>query len=217
MKIEYWSDYACPYCYIGETNLRHALDEMGVKYEFEMKAFELNPYAKKSAGGDVVAMFAAKYQLSLEDAKKRVDSINEMARAAGLEFDYSKVFHTNTFDAHRLTKLAMAKGGSALADKMAERLYKAYFADALDLGDPEVLVKLGTEAGLDASDIKGMLEGKEYSEQVSLDERQAQMNRITSVPCFIIEDTVAIPGAMPKEQFIEVIKKYFPETNHVAI
>lgn len=217
MKIQYWSDYACPYCYIGETNLRHALDEMGVKYEFEMKAFELNPYAKKSAGGDVVAMFAAKYQLSLEDAKKRVDSINEMARAAGLEFDYSKVFHTNTFDAHRLTKLAMAKGGSALADKMAERLYKAYFADALDLGDPEVLVKLGTEAGLDASDIKAMLEGKEYSEQVSLDERQAQMNRITSVPCFIIEDTVAIPGAMPKEQFIEVIKKYFPETNHVAI
>lgn len=217
MKIEYWSDYACPYCYIGETNLRHALDEMGVKYEFEMKAFELNPYAKKSAGGDVVAMFAAKYQLSLEDAKKRVDSINEMARAAGLEFDYSKVFHTNTFDAHRLTKLAMAKGGSALADKMAERLYKAYFADALDLGDPEVLVKLGAEAGLDSSDIKAMLEGKEYSEQVSLDERQAQMNRITSVPCFIIEDTVAIPGAMPKEQFIEVIKKYFPETNHVAI
>lgn len=217
MKIQYWSDYACPYCYIGETNLRHALDEMGVKYEFEMKAFELNPYAKKSAGGDVVAMFAAKYQLSLEDAKKRVDSINEMARDAGLEFDYSKVFHTNTFDAHRLTKLAMAKGGSALADKMAERLYKAYFADALDLGDPEVLVKLGTEAGLDASDIKAMLEGKEYSEQVSLDERQAQMNRITSVPCFIIEDTVAIPGAMPKEQFIEVIKKYFPETNHVAI
>ena len=88
MRIQYWSDYACPYCYIGETNLRHALDELGVSYVFEMKAFELNPYAKKSAGGDIVAMFAAKYQLNLEDAQKRVDSINEMARAAGLEFDY---------------------------------------------------------------------------------------------------------------------------------
>jgi len=217
MKIQYWSDYACPYCYIGETNLRHALDELGVNYEFEMKAFELNPYAKKSAGGDIVAMFAAKYQLNLEDAQKRVDSINEMARAAGLEFDYAKVFHTNTFDAHRLTKLAMAKGGTAMADKMAERLYKAYFAEGVDVGDQEVLVKLGTEAGLDAADIRAMLEGKDYSDQVSLDERQAQMNRISSVPCFVIEDTVAIPGAMPKEQFIEVIKKYFPETNQVAI
>ena len=217
MRIQYWSDYACPYCYIGETNLRHALDELGVSYVFEMKAFELNPYAKKSAGGDIVAMFAAKYQLNLEDAQKRVDSINEMARAAGLEFDYAKVFHTNTFDAHRLTKMAMAKGGSAMADQMAERLYKAYFAEGVDVGDQELLVKLGTEAGLDAADIKAMLEGKDYSDQVSMDERQAQMNRISSVPCFIIEDTVAVPGAMPKEQFMEVIKKYFPETNQVAI
>ena len=217
MRIQYWSDYACPYCYIGETNLRHALDELGVNYVFEMKAFELNPYAKKSAGGDIVAMFAAKYQLNLEDAQKRVDSINEMARAAGLEFDYAKVFHTNTFDAHRLTKMAMAKGGTAMADQMAERLYKAYFAEGVDVGDQELLVKLGTEAGLDAADIKAMLEGKDYSDQVSMDERQAQMNRISSVPCFIIEDTVAVPGAMPKEQFMEVIKKYFPETNQVAI
>ena len=217
MRIQYWSDYACPYCYIGETNLRHALDELGVSYVFEMKAFELNPYAKKSAGGDIVAMFAAKYQLNLEDAQKRVDSINEMARAAGLEFDYAKVFHTNTFDAHRLTKMAMEKGGTAMADQMAERLYKAYFAEGLDVGDAELLVKLGTEAGLDAADIKAMLEGKDYSDQVSMDERQAQMNRISSVPCFIIEDTVAVPGAMPKEQFMEVIKKYFPETNQVAI
>lgn len=217
MKIQYWSDYACPYCYIGETNLRHALDELGVSYVFEMKAFELNPYAKKSAGGDIVAMFAAKYQLNLEDAQKRVDSINEMARAAGLEFDYAKVFHTNTFDAHRLTKMAMEKGGTAMADQMAERLYKAYFAEGVDVGDQEVLVKLGNEVGLDPADIRTMLEGKDYSEQVSLDERQAQMNRISSVPCFIIEDTVAVPGAMPKEQFMEVIKKYFPETNQVAI
>ena len=217
MRIQYWSDYACPYCYIGETNLRHALDELGVNYEFEMKAFELNPYAKKIAGGDIVAMFAAKYQLNLEDAKKRVDSINEMARAAGLEFDYAKVFHTNTFDAHRLTKMAMEKGGAAMADKMAERLYKAYFAEGADVGDQEVLVKLGNEVGLDPADIRSMLDGKDFSDQVSLDERQAQMNRISSVPCFVIEDTVAVPGAMPKEQFMEVIKKYFPETNQVAI
>ena len=217
MKIKYWSDYACPYCYIGETNLRHALDELGVSYEMEMMAFELNPYAQKSAGGDIVAMFAAKYRLSLEDAKKRVESINEMARAAGLEFDYSKVFHTNTFDAHRLTKMAFEKGGAELADRMAERLYRAYFADGVDVGDREVLIKLGTEAGLGAEEIKVMLEGKDFSDQVSLDERQAQMNRVSSVPCFVIEDTVAIPGAMSKEQFMEVIRKYFPETNQVSI
>ena len=72
MRIKYWSDYACPYCYIGETNLRHALDELDIMYEFEMKAFELDPNAKRSAGGDVVAMFAAKYQLDLDGAREKI-------------------------------------------------------------------------------------------------------------------------------------------------
>lgn len=211
MKIEYWSDYACPYCYIGETNLRHALEELGVEYEMEMKAFELDPYAQKSAGGDVVEMFASKYRISRDDAQQRVDSINDMAHEAGLEFDYAGVFHTNTFDAHRLTKMAMARGGKEMADRMAERLYKAYFRDACDIADAGILVSIGSEEGLDADEIRVMLSGKDFSDEVSIDERDARSNRITSVPCFVINDKAAIPGAMPKEQFKEVIKKYFSE------
>lgn len=217
MRIKYWSDYACPYCYIGETNLRHALDELDIMYEFEMKAFELDPNAKRSAGGDVVAMFAAKYQLDLDGAREKIRLMNEMAHEAGLDFDYSKVFHTNTFDAHRLTKLAFDRGGEKEADEMAGRLYKAYFKESLDLGDVEALVRLGEEKGLDPGEIRTMLEGKDYMEAVKLDEREAQIQRISSVPCFIINEKLAIPGAMPKGQFMEVIKKYFPEEIPVAI
>ena len=153
MKITYWSDYACPYCYIGVTNFKHALEKLGVDYEIEMKAFELNPYAKAGAGGDVTAMFAAKYQLNLEDAKKRVESINLMAKEAGLEFDYSKVFHTNTFDAHRLTRMALDKGGKDLQNQVSEKLYKAYFADHVDVADREVLLGIAKEAGLDEAEV----------------------------------------------------------------
>ena len=209
MKIRYWSDYACPYCYIGETMLKQALEELDVIYDMEMMAFELNPYTKKGAGGDVTAMFAAKYQLDLEDAKKRVESINSMAREAGLDFDYSKVFHTNTFDAHRLTKLALVKGGTELQRRVSEKLYHAYFSEHVDIADPEVLRRIGTEEGLDLADIDSMLSGKEYSDEVSKDERDARTNRVTSVPCFVINEKVAIPGAMPKNQFMELIRKYF--------
>ena len=208
MKIEYWSDYACPYCYIGETFLRQALDELGVLYEMKMKAFELNPYAKAGAGGDIVAMFAAKYQLNLEDAQKQVDSINEMARAAGLEFDYAKVFNTNTFDAHRLTRMALEKGGVKLQDKVSERLYKAYFTEHVDVADPEVLTKIGKEAGLDEAEVKAMLQGQDYAEDVNLDEREAQIAKVSSVPCFVINEKVAVPGAMTKDQFKDMVRQY---------
>ena len=217
MKIKYWSDYACPYCYIGETLLRQALDELDVFYEFEMKAFELNPYAKKGAGGDVVAMFAAKYQLNLDEAQAKVDSINEMAKTAGLDFDYAKVFHTNTFDAHRLTRMALVKGGPELQAKIAERLYKAYFAEHVDVADHEVLVGIAKEMGLDEAEVWAMLSGKDFSDEVSRDEREAQLSRITSVPCFVINEKVAVPGAMPKDQFKDLIKKYFPGEVPTAI
>ena len=217
MKITYWSDYACPYCYIGVTNFKHALEKLGVDYEIEMKAFELNPYAKAGAGGDVVAMFAAKYQLNLEDARKRVESINLMAKEAGLEFDYSKVFHTNTFDAHRLTRMALDKGGKNLQNQVSEKLYKAYFADHVDVADREVLLGIAKEAGLDEAEVKSMLEGKDYSDEVSFDEQEARRNRVTSVPCFVVNEQAAIPGAMPEKQFIELVKKYFPEEVPIAI
>ena len=217
MKIKYWSDYACPYCYIGETNLRHALEELDVLHEFEMKAFELNPYAKKGAGGDIVAMFAAKYQLDMEEAQAKVDSTNEMARQAGLEFDYAKVLHTNTFDAHRLTRMALEKGGDELQSKVSERLYRAYFADHTDVADHEVLVNIAREEGMDEAEVRTMLVGKDFSDEVSLDEREAQMSRITSVPCFVINEKVAVPGAMPKDQFKELIRKYFPGEVPTAI
>ena len=50
MKITFWSDFACPWCWIGETNLEAALKSLGRAAEFEMKAYELAPNAPKMGG-----------------------------------------------------------------------------------------------------------------------------------------------------------------------
>ena len=70
MKITYWSDFACPYCYIGETYLKQAIAELGIadQVEVEMKAFELDPNASKEYTGTTVERFAKKYGLSIQGA-----------------------------------------------------------------------------------------------------------------------------------------------------
>ena len=72
MKITYWSDFACPYCYIGETRLRNVIKDMpefkDEEVEFEMKAFQLDPYAGVHATGDTQTRFAKKYGISMEEA-----------------------------------------------------------------------------------------------------------------------------------------------------
>ena len=131
MKVVYWSDYSCPFCYIGEARLKKAAEEAGVNIVPEMKAFQLDPTAGLHAEGDTVTRFAKKYGLSMESAAHRIDMISEMGRDEGIDFRYATTLFTNTMDAHRLTKFAFYKGGPVLAEQIAEKLYAAYFTDNL--------------------------------------------------------------------------------------
>ena len=137
MKITYWSDYACPYCYIGEARLKKAIAEVkGDKdIEIEMKAFQLDPTAGEHAAGDTQTRFAHKYGISTLEAGETIEHISQMGIAEGLDFKYATTRFTNTMDAHRLTKLAQSKNDPELADKVIEELFKAYFSDNLELAD----------------------------------------------------------------------------------
>ena len=111
MKITYWSDYACPYCYIGEKRLKKAIADIPElkDVQLEMKAFQLDPTAGIHAAGDTQTRFAHKYGISMEDAGKTIEHISELGRAEGIDFRYATTLFTNTMDAHRLTKLAKDK------------------------------------------------------------------------------------------------------------
>ena len=90
MKIELWSDYACPFCYIGEKRLEKALAEIdgGDKVEIEFKSFELDPYASREVVSSTVDRFAAKYHLSKEEAAARIEAISRMGWSEGIDFRY---------------------------------------------------------------------------------------------------------------------------------
>ena len=194
MKIVYWSDYACPYCYIGEVRMKKALSELGITADLKMKAFRLDPYAGQHAESDTVTRFAKKYMLSNEQAAANIEHISQLGKAEGLDFKYATTLFTNTMDAHRLTKLAQSKSAE-LADAVSEKLYKAYFTDNLELADRELLTKIGTECGLDETEITEMLESDRYEDDVRLDEREAARYGIHGVPYFVINGKLAISGA----------------------
>ena len=217
MKVLYWSDYACPYCYIGETHLKKAIEnlKLGDQVEIEMLAFELDPGASKTYTGATVERFAEKYGLSLQGAQERVNGISQMGREAGLEFRYAETRYTNTFDAHRLTKLAQQKDGK-IADRLQERFYKAYFAESLELADHTVLRRIALEEGLDAKEVDEVLNSEQYADDVRLDEREAQRYGVHAVPYFVVGNKYAIPGAMPVEAMERVLKNVLDEEAKAA-
>ena len=212
MKITYWSDYACPYCYIGEARLKKAVASIPElkDVEIEMKAFQLDPTAGEHAAGDTQTRFAHKYGISMEEAGKTIERISEMGRKEGIDFKYATTLFTNTMDAHRLTKLAQSKGDQALTEQVAERLFAAYFTDNKELADKELLQKIGEECGMDKDEVREVLASDKYRDEVILDEREAARAGVHAVPFFVVGQ-YGISGAQSMEGMKAAIRKAMDE------
>lgn len=206
MKIEIWSDFVCPFCYIGKRRLEIALNQLPseVTYEIIFKSFELDPHAAKSYDLSINELIAKKYGISVERATASNQQIIAQAKALGLNYNFTDMKPTNTFDAHRLVQLAKTYGKDQV---LAERLFKAYFEESLLLSDIDVLVKLAEEVGIENNVVLNMLHSKDYETDVRSDENAAHSLNITGVPYFIFDGKYAVSGAQPPEVFSEVIAK----------
>lgn len=195
MHIEIWSDFACPYCYIGEMRLRRALRELGMAQDvvITMKSFELDPTASHEVVSTTLERFARKYGLSRATAQAQIAHISQLGRNEGIELNYATTNYSNMLDAHRLAKYAMELGHP----EINEKLFAAYFTDNLNLADRDVLVGIAERVGIPPEKAQNVLTSDRYEDAVRKDEMEAAHMGIHGVPYFYIDKKVAIEGAQP--------------------
>lgn len=210
MKIEVWSDFVCPFCYIGKRRLEHALDQFPHKDDVEIKyrSYELDPNAEKNPGKSIHELMAEKFGTDVEKAKQSNEQIGKQAAEAGLVYNFDTMQHTNTFDAHRVAQYAETKGKG---NEITERLLKAYFTESKLISDHDVLVDLAGEVGLAKNDVAELLKTNAYAAQVRFDEKQAQEIGVQGVPFFVFNEKYAVSGAQPTEVFLEALEKVWEE------
>lgn len=211
MKITYWSDFACPYCYIGNTRLKRAIKDLNLDVEFDIRAFELDQNAPKDVQSTTVERFAIKYGLSKEDAAKQVAQISSLGIEEGIDFKYETTLYTNTRNAHRLMKLAQNKYPDNV-ETLATLLFDGYFVENQKLADHEVLMRIALEAGLNENDINDVLNSNLYDADVENDESIALSGGIHAVPFYLFDNKYSIPGALSYEDFKSVLSQIMAES-----
>ncbi len=210
MKIEVWSDYVCPFCYIGKRRLEEALEQTGLEEVTEVvfKAFQLDPNTPTDATHSMQEGLAEKYGMSLAEAKKMTENVAIQAKGVGLDYNFEHMKVANTFNAHRLAKLAEQEG---VAGEVSEHLLRAYFVDAEVIAEDEVLIRIAQEAGIDEQRTKEMLSSDEFAADVKADITEAGQIGVQGVPFFVINRKYAISGAQPPEAFAEALRKVAEE------
>ena len=154
VKLDIISDPICPWCYIGKTLLDQAMAlRPDHPFEIEWHPFQLNP-DMPAEGMDRRDYLETKFG-GKEGAIRAYAPVLERAEAAGLTIDFAAIKRTpNTLDAHRLLHWAGIEG---CQDRMAMALFRAYFNEGRDIGDPEVLADLADSLSLDGAMIQRLL------------------------------------------------------------
>jgi predicted DsbA family dithiol-disulfide isomerase len=206
MHVEIWSDIACPWCYVGKRRFEAALasfehrDDVSVTW----RSFELDPHAPRERDVDSATHLAQKYGMTREQAQASQQNLAEVAAGDGLEMRFDRTRGGNTFDAHRLVHLAESHG---VQDAMKERLMRAYFTEGEPVGDPDVLSRLGVDAGLPEGDVRDVLGGDRYTAEVRADESTAMTLGITAVPFFVVDRRMGAAGAHPPDALLELLRR----------
>lgn len=204
MKIEIFSDFACPFCYIGKKRLEQAIEQLGFEQqvEIEYKTYLLNPDASKEQAKPFYEAMMEKFDQSLEDIKLMATSIQNRASEVGLMYDFEKMQIGNTENAHRLAKWARTYKKEAV---FIELVMEHYFTKGLNVNDNEALLAIVEQLDLPKEEAKAVLESNQYADEFSKDNYDIQQLQVTSIPFFVFENKYGIIGAEPIEVFTKTL------------
>jgi len=206
MKVEIWSDIACPFCYIGKRRFEKALSKFEHRGQVEIKwrSFELNADIPRGKTTSTLEFLTAHKGISAAQAKAMFKQVTETAAKDGLIFNFDRGLHGNTFDGHRLVHFATECG---CGDAMKERLFSGYFERGESVADTETLISMASDVGLDAAKTREMLQSNNFSADVRKDEAKAREIGIRGVPFFLISEKHQISGIETPETILRLLNK----------
>lgn len=207
MRVEIWSDIACPWCYIGKARFEKGLAAFAHRDDVEVvhRSFELDPNRAKGDTAPVLEMLATKYGRTLDEARAMEAHVASNAHSEGLGYRTEGRDHGNTFDIHRLLHLAKERGRQS---ELLDLAYRANFAEERSVFEPGTLVALGVEAGLDEAEVRAVLADETaYADAVRADEREAAELGANGVPFFVLDRKYGVSGGQPAEVFTQALEQ----------
>ncbi|MFI5676944.1 DsbA family oxidoreductase [Streptomyces cellulosae] len=191
LRVEIVLDLTCVHSYIGFTRFERVADRhraAGGDLDVVFLPFQVSPDAPPE--GRPLAEVHRGFFGSAEQAAQATASMAAVGAKDGLKLNFDRAVHVNTFEAHRLLAAAARQG---LGEPMAERIFRAYLTDGLNIGDRATLDRLAAETGVRPS--------PDGAGELRAELARVRALGIHSVPQFDFGGTVRLTGAQSEETF----------------
>ena len=214
MKVEIYSDVACPWCYIGKRRFEQALAQFDGAADVEVvyRPYQLDPAAPATAY-PLMRRLEEKFG---PRAAAMMQRVTEAGRAEGIEMRFADALAANTFAAHRLLHLAESASPPGAQHALAEQLFEAHFTRGLDVSDAATLTDLAAAAGMDRERVSRYLASDEGLEETRAGIEEAREVGITAVPTFVFDGRYAIEGGQPAPVMLRALQTVARERSGTA-
>ncbi len=164
-----------------------------------MRSYQLAPHIEEAQ--PVKAYLTEKFG-SAERVRESHARLESMGAAVGLSYNFEDAVASNTFDAHRLHHFAKTRG---LGAEVMELLLRAQHTAGEDVSSPDVLRRIGVEAGLDAQGVDALLASEQHGGDVRGDIEEGRAIGVQGVPFFVFNREFALSGAQPVDVFKQAL------------
>jgi len=204
ITIDIYSDTICPWCYIGYSKLKSAINSASqFKYELVWRPFQLNP-DMPNEGMQRQQYLESKFG-GKQKAKDTYQTIYNVGIENNIHFQFEKIVTTpNSFASHKLLAIAHKLNKQS---SVAEALFYSYFIEGIDIGNMEELVIIAKQHNIYDNTTLKYLKSDEDKDNLLAEELQARKLGIKGVPCFIINGEFVLFGAQDKNFFLDIFHK----------
>lgn len=195
LEIVAYSDYVCPWCYIGHARIERLAREFPVSVEW--RPFELHPETPRS-GGHLSGRLGSR-----DRARAYMENLRSLAVESDIPLQPPPLV-ANSHRALEAAEFAREHGGF---DAYHSALFRAYFAESRDIGDVDVLCDVARDAGVDDQGLRQALADERYAAAIDRMTEEARADEIYSTPTFIFSGGFRLVGGQDYDVFASVTRR----------
>ncbi|MDH5388053.1 MAG: DsbA family protein [Gammaproteobacteria bacterium] len=200
IQITVFSDYICPFCYVGHHRLMRLKDE----YDLKINWCFLEIHPENSAKGDPVTDLD--YSSDFWDELMR--NLKQVAKEENIPLA-EHTFTTNSKDSLLLSE-ASKQLGREIFYLLHEKIFTAFFVDKKNIGDRNILRDIAKDCGIDNNVIDAAWSEPGYQQQLLENFNHARKHKIKSVPSFVFGERIltgVVDEAIMRKAAAELVKK----------
>ena len=203
IQVDVVSDIVCPWCWLGVRYFQKAAKHSKHDVNLTWRPYMLDPTVPES-GVPYNQYMKNKFGDGPSDKFKAMrEALEEAGPTVGIDFKFGEIpMRPNTLDAHRLLKWAQ---GQALGDAASDALFRAFFTELKDVGNPAILKEIAEEIGMDAELVTDLLSKEDDKNAVREEIMFFRNLGINGVPCFIYNGQFAVQGAQPVDAHLKAL------------